>query len=108
MLDLSLFRRPAFVGVSIGTLAIGAGMFAMFFYLSLYLQDILGYSPLQAGLRFCRSRCSCSSSRPPLGELSGASRPACCSAAALALTSLGLFLMHGIDPDSEWTTLLPG
>jgi hypothetical protein len=26
----------------------------------------------------------------------------------LALASLGLFLMHGIDPDSQWTTLLPG
>ncbi|MFL5866210.1 MAG: MFS transporter, partial [Thermoleophilaceae bacterium] len=52
MLELSLFRRPAFVGVSLGTVAIGAGMFAMFFYLSLYLQDILGYSPLKAGLRF--------------------------------------------------------
>ena len=54
MLDLSLFRRPAFVGVSVATFAIAAGMFALFPYLSIYLQDILGASPLGAGLRFCR------------------------------------------------------
>ena len=52
MLDISLFRRPAFVGVSVATFAIAAGMFALFPYLSIYLQDILGTSPLGAGLRF--------------------------------------------------------
>ena len=34
------------------TFCIGAGMFALFPYLSIYLQDVLGYSPLGAGLRF--------------------------------------------------------
>ena len=52
MLDVSLFRQPAFVGVSIATFCIGAGMFALFPFLSIYLQDILGFSPLGAGLRF--------------------------------------------------------
>ncbi|MFL5867324.1 MAG: MFS transporter, partial [Thermoleophilaceae bacterium] len=108
MLELSLFRRPAFVGVSLGTVAIGAGMFAMFFYLSLYLQDILGYSPLKAGLRFL-----------PLTLLvfvipavtRGASErvpPRVMLGSGLALVSLGLFLMHGIHTGSTWTTLLAG
>ena len=52
MLDISLFRNRAFVGVSLATFAIAAGMFALFPYLSIYLQDILGTSPLGAGLRF--------------------------------------------------------
>ena len=52
MLDLSLFRHPGFVGVSVATFCIGAGMFALFPYLSIYLQDVLGYTPLGAGLRF--------------------------------------------------------
>src|SRR4029450_7699710 len=51
MLDMSLFRQPAFVGVSLSTFALGAGMFAMFPYLSIYLQDVLGLSPLGGGLR---------------------------------------------------------
>ena len=42
----SLFRKPAFAGVSIVAFALSAGMFAMFLYLTLYIQDVLGYSPL--------------------------------------------------------------
>ena len=52
MLDVTLFRQPVFVGVSIATFCIGAGMFALFPYLSIYLQDVLGYGPLGAGVRF--------------------------------------------------------
>ena len=52
MLDITLFGQPAFAGVSIATFCIAAGMFALFPYLSIYFQDILGYSPLGAGLRF--------------------------------------------------------
>src|SRR5207245_5514260 len=52
MLDIALFRNPAFVGVSVATFCIGAGMFALFPFLSIYLQDVLGYSPLEAGVRF--------------------------------------------------------
>ena len=75
MFDVTLFRQRAFLGVSIATFCIAAGMFAMFPYLSIYLQDILGYSPLATGVRFlpltafvssCRSRrdvwpCACPS-----------------------------------------------
>ena len=51
MLDLSLFRRPAFDGASIVAFTLSASIFAMFLYLTLYLQNILGLSPLGAGLR---------------------------------------------------------
>jgi EmrB/QacA subfamily drug resistance transporter len=108
MLDLSLFRRPAFVGVSLGTVAIGAGMFAMFFYLSLYLQDILGYSPLQAGLRFLPLTLLVFFIPAATRNLSERVAPRVMLGSGLALVSLGLFLMHGIQTDSSWTTLLAG
>jgi len=108
MLDLSLFRRPAFVGVSLGTVAIGAGMFAMFFYLSLYLQDILGYSPLKAGLRFLPLTLLVFFVPAATRRVSERVPPRVMLGSGLALVSLGLFLMHGIDTDSSWTTLLPG
>ena len=44
--------RPGFVGAQIAAFAISASIFAAFLYLTLYLQNVLGYSPLQAGLRF--------------------------------------------------------
>ena len=43
MLDLSLFRKPAFNGVSAVAFCLSAGMFAMFLYLTLYIQGVLGY-----------------------------------------------------------------
>jgi EmrB/QacA subfamily drug resistance transporter len=108
MLDLALFGRPAFVGVSLGTLAIGAGMFSMLFYLSLYLQDILGYSPLQAGLRFLPLTLLVFLIPAATRRLVERVPPRVMLGTGLALVSLGLFLMHGIEADSSWTTLLPG
>ena len=52
MLDLNLFRRPAMVGVSLSAFTLSASIFALFLYLTLYIQDDLGYGPLQAGVRF--------------------------------------------------------
>ena len=52
MLDLRLFAEAGFVGAQIAAFAISASIFAAFLYLTLYLQNVLGYSPLAAGLRF--------------------------------------------------------
>ena len=52
MLDLTLFRKPAFDGASIAAFALSASMFSMFLYLTLYIQNILDYTPLESGLRF--------------------------------------------------------
>ena len=52
MLPLQLFRRPAFTGVQLAALAVSASMFALFLYLTLYLQGFLGHDPLEAGLRY--------------------------------------------------------
>lgn len=48
MLPLSLFRRRAFTGVQLSAFAVSGSMFALF----LYLQSYLGYSPVEAGLRY--------------------------------------------------------
>ncbi len=52
MLELRLFRIPTFTGGAIVAFTIAASMFAMFLYLTLYLQNVLGISPLGTGLRF--------------------------------------------------------
>ncbi len=51
MFDLSLFRLPTFSGGSVAAFGLSASIFAMLLYLVLYLQDILGYSPLATGVR---------------------------------------------------------
>src|SRR3954462_2816709 len=108
MFDLSLFRKPAFSGVSYGTFAIGAGMFAMFLYITIYMQSVIGMTPLQAGVRFLpltlfaflvplatRNLVAKIPARVPL-------------TIGLALVGVGLLLMRGAKPDSAWTTLLAG
>ena len=52
MLPLHLFRKPAFTGVQLAALAVSASMFALFLYLTFYLQGFLGHEPLEAGLRY--------------------------------------------------------
>jgi predicted MFS family arabinose efflux permease len=108
MLDLSLFRRPAFVGVSLGTLAIGAGMFSILLYISIYFQDVLGYSPFQAGLRFLPLTLLIFFVPAATRRLADRVPPRFMLGGGLALVALGLLLMHGIDSGSRWTALLPG
>ena len=52
MLDLALFRNKRFAGANTVMLLVGLAMFGVFFYVSLYVQNVLGYSPIQAGASF--------------------------------------------------------
>jgi EmrB/QacA subfamily drug resistance transporter len=107
MFDLSLFHNRAFCGVSLATFAVGAGMFAMFPFLTLYLQNALGYSPLQGGLRLLPA--TVLTFVVPLLTRGLAGRaPGALLGAGLGLTALGLALMHGLTASSAWTALLPG
>ena len=52
MLDLSLFRNRTFSGANAAMLFVGLAMFGTFFFVSLYMQNVLGYSPVEAGASF--------------------------------------------------------
>jgi hypothetical protein len=52
MLDLTLFRNSTFTGANVSMLLVALAMFGVFFYVSLYVQQILGYSPVEAGASF--------------------------------------------------------
>ncbi len=108
MLDLSLFRKPAFTGVSAVAWALSAGMFAMFLYLTLYVQDVLGYSPLEAGVRFLPLTLLAFVVSPIAARMLGVVRPRVLMGAGMLLVGAGLLLMRGIEPGDDWTTLLPG
>jgi predicted MFS family arabinose efflux permease len=108
MLDISLFRRPGFVGVSLATFAIAAGMFALFPYLSIYLQDVLGTSPLGAGLRFLPLTIFVFVIPLATRGIVQRMQPWVFPALGLLLVAVALLLMHGLTSDSGWTALLPG
>jgi len=108
MLDLSLFRRPAMVGVSIACFAISASIFAMFLYQTLYFQDVLGYSPLAAGVRFLPVTVLAFVVAPVAGKLTVRVQSRYLMGLGLLLVSIGCLLMANTAADSTWTVLLPG
>ena len=108
MLDLTLFRRPAFAGASIVAFTISASMFAMFLYLTLYIQDVLRYDPLQAGLRFLPITLVSFFVAPISGRLSVRVPVRLLLGLGLLFVSGGLFAMTAVDATSGWTTLIPG
>jgi predicted MFS family arabinose efflux permease len=108
MLDLTLFRRPAFAGASIVAFAISSSMFAMFLYLTLYLQDVLQLTPLQTGLRFLPLSMLSFFVAPLAGRLSVRVPVRVLLGSGLALVGLALLLMSAVDASSSWTVLLPG
>jgi EmrB/QacA subfamily drug resistance transporter len=108
MFDLTLFGNKTFVGASIAAFALSASMFAMFLYITLYVQTILGYGPLETGLRFLPITLLSFVAAAVSGKLTAKLPARGLLGGGLLLVGIGLLLMRGIDADSSWTALLPG
>ena len=108
MLPLGLFRRRAFTGVQLAAFAVSGSMFALFLYLTLYLQSFLGYSPVEAGLRYLPITVASFIVAPLSGMALAKVQARYLMSGGLALTGVGLLLMAGLNLDSEWTALLVG
>jgi len=108
MLPLGLFRNPSFTGAQVGAFAISATFFAVFLYTTIYLQQVLGLSPIEAGLVYLPGTTIMfvvSGATASLGEKVSARAMI---GAGLALVAGGLALMTLAGPDSSWTAVLPG
>jgi EmrB/QacA subfamily drug resistance transporter len=108
MLELGLFKIPAFVGVSIVAFALSASIFAMFLYLTLYIQDDLGFNPLPAGVRFLPLTLLAFFVAPVAGRLTVRIHSRYLLGTGMLLVTVGLLLMATTHPTSTWTVLLPG
>jgi EmrB/QacA subfamily drug resistance transporter len=108
MLPLGLFRRPAFTGVQLAAFAVSGSMFALFLYFTLYLQSFLGYSPVEAGVRYLPITIASFIVAPLSGIALARIQARYLMSAGLALTGVGLLLAHGLNVSSDWTALLAG
>ncbi len=108
MFDLGLFRKPTFTGGSIAAFSLSAGLFALLLYLTLYLQDVLGYSALDTGLRLLVISGGILLTSTLAGRLTAHVPIRLLIAPGLALVAVGLLLMRGLSPGSGWTHLIPG
>src|SRR3984957_17455387 len=108
MLDLGLFKIPAFVGLSTVAFCLAASIFAMFLYLTLYIQDDLGYGPLAAGVRFLPMTLLIFFTSFFAGRLTVRIRSRLLLGIGMLFVAGGLLLMGMTHPTSTWPVLLPG
>ena len=108
MLPLALFRRGAFTGVQLAAFAISGSMFALFLYLTLYMQNYLGLSPFETGLRYLPITLASFFVAPIAGAMLSRVPARVMLSVGLGGAGVGLLLMSGIGAGDQWTTLLGG
>ena len=109
MLDLTLFRKPTFAGGAIAAFALHASLISLFLFFTLYFQNILGYSPLDTGLRFLPVTLVAFLVAPLAGRLSGHVIPVrVILGGGLALIGVGCVVAGGVKTGDDWTVLLAG
>ena len=107
MVEFAFFRSPQFLGTNGIAFVVSFAMLAMFFFMALYMQNILGYSPLEAGVRFLPSTLVIIVTAPLAGRLTdriGARIPI---ALGLSFVAVALYLQSRITVDSTYSDLLP-
>jgi EmrB/QacA subfamily drug resistance transporter len=108
MFDLGLLRIPTFLGGSVAAFAMNGSLFAMLLYLTLFLQDDLGYSALQTGLRLLLMSGVTMVVATVAGRVSSHLPVRWLIGPGLLIVGISLFLMTGLDAGSSWTHLIPG
>jgi EmrB/QacA subfamily drug resistance transporter len=108
ILKLSLFTKPSFTGAQLAALTTSGSLLSLFLYITIYFQDVLGYSALQAGLRFLPVTLVAFVVAGISGRLTSKIPGRYMISIGLMLVGLGLVLAGGVGIDSSWTHLLPG
>jgi EmrB/QacA subfamily drug resistance transporter len=108
MLDLSLFRNRTFTGANLTMALVSLSMFGVFFYVSLFVQNILGFSPVQAGAAFLPMTLCIIFIAPVAGKLSDRVGARWLMSAGMALVGVSLVLFSLLDESSSFWNLVPG
>ncbi|MBO9519981.1 MAG: MFS transporter [Nocardioidaceae bacterium] len=109
MLPLALFRQPRFTGPQVLVFGISASFFAAFLYTTLYLQGLVGLSPLQTGLAYLPGTALIFVVSGMTAGLMVRVSPAALAVAGLGLVALGLLVMSmTTEAGSGWAAILPG
>ncbi len=107
MMPLGLFRIPAFSAGNAVAFAISLGMFATFFFLSLYMQLIRGYSAFEAGVRFLPMTLMIIVTAPNAGRYASRHGSRIPMTYGLVLAGGGLLALSLLDVDTSYWLMLP-
>ena len=108
MLDLTLFKNGTFAGANTVMLLVGLAMFGVFFYNSLFLQNIIGWSAVQTGASFLPMTVLINLVAPLAGKYSDRVGSRWLMAGGMVLLSASLLSFSRLDETSNFWNLLPG
>jgi EmrB/QacA subfamily drug resistance transporter len=106
MVQFEFFRSKTFLGANVIAFVVSFAMLAMFFFIALYMQNILGYTPLEAGVRFLPSTLMIVIVAPIAGRLADRIGPRLPIAVGLTLAAIALFMQSNLKADSGYAQLL--
>jgi EmrB/QacA subfamily drug resistance transporter len=108
MLDLSLFKNSTFAGANAVMLLVALAMFGIFFFVSLYMQNVLGYSPIKAGATFLPMTILVVIVSPAAGKLADRVGSRWLIATGMTLVSASLLIYSRLGVDSGFWDIFPG
>jgi len=108
MLDLGLFRNRTFAGANLLLLLVALALFGVFFFLSLYMQNILGYSPVKAGAAFLPMTVLIMVVAPLAGRMSDRSGSRWLLTGGMTLVAAQLLYFSRLGVDESFWSLVPG
>jgi EmrB/QacA subfamily drug resistance transporter len=108
MLDLSLFKNSTFSGANVTMLLVALAMFGVFFFNSLYLGQVLGYSPIQTGAAFLPLTVLIVFVAPLAGRFSDKIGSRWLMGSGLVLLSASLLSFSTLGVDSTFWDIVPG
>ncbi len=107
MLPLEFFRNGTYTGANLVVLLVALAMFGVFFFVSLYMQNILGYSPVQAGAAFLPMTILIILFAPMAGKTSDRIGSRGLMTVGMILVATQLVLFSRLGADATFWNLLP-
>lgn len=108
LMPIGIFRLRSLSAANAVAMTVGAGLFGMYFFLSLYLQQVNGYSPLTAGVAFLPSGLAVFAGALGAAKLVTRLGPRRQLAVGLVIAAAGLFWLSGASPGSGYFSQILG
>jgi EmrB/QacA subfamily drug resistance transporter len=104
LVPLRIFTSRSLSGANVVVFFLGAAAFAMWYFLTLYLQQVLGYSPIEAGVALLPMPITIAACTQVATRLTGRLGPGAVLAGGMTLIGVGMALFARLPTDGQWAS----